>query len=263
MAETRRFTGQTVLITGAASGFGAEAARQFAAEGADLALCDHDAAGLTAICDLLKRQGTQVVQAHVDVTEEAQIAAFVAQILDSNGRLDVAVNNAGIGQDLVPLQATETAQFDQVMRVNTRGVFLGMKHQLPPMIAAKRGSIVNISSAAGLVGAGYLAAYSASKHAVVGLTKSAADEVARHGVRVNALCPSFAATPLFDEMADQVSAPGDLSKAEAYAKIAHRVPMRRVAEAAEIVQAILWVAAPENSFLTGQAIALDGGLTAI
>jgi NAD(P)-dependent dehydrogenase (short-subunit alcohol dehydrogenase family) len=118
---------------------------------------------------------------------------------------------------------------------------------------------LNVASAAGLVGAGMLSAYAAAKHAVVGLTRSAADEYARFGVRVNALCPAFASTPLFNEMADAI----DSDRAEAYKRITTRMPMRRVASPREIVPAMLWLCADENSFMTGQAIAVDGGLTAI
>jgi NAD(P)-dependent dehydrogenase (short-subunit alcohol dehydrogenase family) len=248
-----RHRGRVVLITGAASGFGALAARRFAAEGARLALSD------LAIPDAPEGALAEAV----DVTDEAAMTAHVAAVLARFGRLDVAINNAGIGQALEPVTATDAAAFDRIMAVNARGVFLGLKHQLPPMIAAGRGAVLNVASAAGLVGAGHMAAYAASKHAVVGLTRAAADEVARHGVRVNALCPSFAATPLFEGMAEAVVARHGGSREAAHARIAARVPMRRVAEPDEIVQAMLWLCHDDNAFMTGQAVALDGGLTAV
>ncbi len=204
MAEGR-YAGQVVLITGAASGFGALAARRFAAEGAALALSDVTEAPLVTLAEALRQGGCEVLSGRVDVSDEAEMAGHVEAVMARFGRLDVAVNNAGVGHDLAPLTALSAAEFDRIMAINARGVFLGMKHQLPPMLAAGRGAILNVASAAGLVGAGYLAAYAASKHAVVGLTRAAADEVARKGVRVNALCPSFASTPLFDDMADAVA----------------------------------------------------------
>lgn len=244
------YAGLVVLVTGAAGGFGALAAGRFAAAGATLALSDRD--GVEAAAALT---------AAVDVTDEAQVAGHVAEVMARFGRLDVAINNAGIGQALGPLTDTPLEAFERVMAVNARGVFLGLKHQMPPMIAARSGVILNVASAAGLVGAGGMAAYAASKHAVVGLTRSAADEGARHGVRVNALCPSFASTPLFDDMA------GGLverhGREGAHARISARLPMRRVAEPAEVVQAMLWLCHPDNAFMTGQAVAIDGGLTAV
>lgn len=259
MAEGR-FAGLVVQITGAGSGFGAEAALRFAAEGAKLALSDRNGAALESVAGAL---GKDVLAEAVDVTDEAAIERHVAATLDRFGQLDIAINNAGIGQTLKPLTMISAAEFDRIMAVNARGVFFGMKHQIPPMRAARRGTILNIASAAGLVGAGQLAAYAASKHAVVGLTRAAADEVAKRGIRVNAICPSFAVTPLFDEMADGVGARHDIERSEAYARIAGRVPMGRVAEVGEVVQAMLWACDPANSFMTGQAIPIDGGLTAI
>lgn len=248
-----RFDGQVVLITGAASGFGAEAAKRFAAEGAQLALSDRVA--------FEGPEGALVDQ--VDVSQEADHEAHIARVIERFGRLDIAINNAGIGETMEPITKTRVETFDRTMAVNARGVFLGMKHQLPPMLAAGHGSILNIASAAGIVGAGHLSAYAASKHAVVGLTRAAADEVARKGVRINALCPSFAATPLFNAMADQMADLRGEDRDAAYARISARVPMRRVAEVGEIVQAMLSVCDPANTFMTGQAIAVDGGLSAV
>ena len=256
MADGPRYDGRVVLITGAASGFGALAARRFAEAGAALAISDLRAPDALA-AELGAMAGA------VDVADEGQVAAHVAAVLERHGRLDVAINNAGVGHPLAALTRTPVAEFDRMMAVNARGVFLGMKHQLPPMIEAGRGAVLNLASAAGLVGAGHLAAYAASKHAVVGLTRSAADEVARHGVRVNALCPSFADTPLFAEMADAMTARHGGTREEAHARIASRIPMRRVAEPAEVVQAMLWLCHEDNAFMTGQAVAIDGGLTAV
>jgi len=258
-----RFTGQVVLITGAASGFGAEAALRFADEGADLVLSDLDKRGLLDTCKRLRVHGAKIHAELIDVTKESQVVAHITSAIDRMGPIDVAVNNAGIGQSLAPITETPLEDFDRIMAVNARGVFLGMKHQLPGMIARRQGVILNVASAAGLVGAGQMAAYAASKHAVVGLTRAAADEAARAGVRVNALCPAFAPTPLFDAIADDIGARHGEDRDAAYRRAVSRIPMRRVAAIGEVVQAMLWACDPANSFMTGQAIAIDGGLTAV
>ncbi|MCG6901298.1 MAG: SDR family oxidoreductase, partial [Rhodobacter sp.] len=161
------------------------------------------------------------------------------------------------------LTDTSEADFDRIMKINTKGVFLGMKHQLRGMIARKSGVILNVASAAGLIGAGHMAAYAASKHAVVGLTRAAADEVARHNIRVNALCPSFAPTALFNEIADDLGTRQGIDRTAAYDRVTSRIPMRRVATIDEVVQAMLWACDPANTFMTGQTISIDGGLTAV
>ena len=258
-----RYQDKVVMITGAAGGFGAEAAKRFAAEGALLALSDIDEQGLETLGEQLLAKGVEVFTQKLDVTEEDQIKDHVAACLSKFGTLDVAINNAGIAHEMTPITALDVETYEQTMAVNSRSVFLGMKHQLPPMIKQGAGAILNVSSAAGLIGAGYMSAYAASKHAVVGLTKAAADEVARKGVRVNALCPSFADTSLFSEIADKFGESRGIERDDAYQQISSRVPMRRVAESGEIVQAMLWICHEENSFMTGQAISIDGGLTAI
>lgn len=249
-----RFKDKVVLITGAGSGFGLAAAKAFAAEGAQLALSDVNTDGI----DL---PGALVTT--VDVSQEDQIADQVAAVTKQFGRLDIAVNNAGIGGTLSPIVKTPVEEFDQVMAVNARGVFLGMKHQLPAMMAAGSGAIVNISSASGILGAAGLGAYAASKHAVVGLTRAAADEAARFNVRVNAVCPSFADTPLYNALADEVAERQGITREEASQSITKRIPMRRVAKLEEVTTAILWAADPSNTFMTGQTIAIDGGLSAV
>lgn len=259
----KRFDGRAVLITGAASGFGAAAARRFAAEGAKLALGDITGEPLEALADELRDAGVSVVTEVIDVTREDDAKRLVDACVDAHGGLYAALNNAGIGGGMAPIVKTTAEDFDRVMAVNTRGVFLGMKYQLPVMMEAREGAILNTASAAGVVGAGHVAAYAASKHAVVGLTRSGADEAARYNVRVNAMCPSFSPTPLFNEMADYVGGARGMSRQDAYTHIASRIPMRRVATVDEVVQAMLWACDPENSFMTGQTVQIDGGLTAV
>ena len=259
----KTFQDQVVMITGAASGFGKMAAERFADEGAKLGLSDISADALEAAAGDLRAKGVQVVADVVDVAEADQVAAHVANIVAAFGTVNVGINNAGIGHDLAPVHLLSVEQFDRNYGVNARGVFLCMQQQIPHMLKAGKGVILNVASAAGLVGSGHLSGYAASKHAVVGLTKAAADEYARKNIRVNALCPSFTITPMVEEMASQVSARSGATREQALGSITSRIPMGRVAQPEEIVQAMLWACAPQNSFMTGQALAIDGGLTAI
>ncbi|RMH46443.1 MAG: SDR family oxidoreductase [Alphaproteobacteria bacterium] len=257
-----RFAGQSVLITGAARGFGELAAERFAAEGAGLVLSDRDAAGLDMVAARLVRAGHDVVFEPGDVAEPELSRRLVALAVTRFGRLDVAVNNAGIVNRpaRIPDIAEDVAR--RVVEVDLLGVFWALQAQLAQMEAQFReggrgGAIVNLASVAGLVGAPTLSIYAAAKHGVVGLTRSAAIEYARRGVRVNAICPSFARTAM---VGDTLRDAPDRDRAEA--DLVRGVPMRRLAEPEEVVQAILWAADPANSFMTGQAIALDGGITA-
>ena len=259
----KRFENQVVMITGAAGGFGAAAAKRFAAGGAALVLSDLDKPGLDATAAECRNMNINLVAEVVDITSERQVIAHIEHARAELGDPTICVNNAGIGQSLVPIQNTDADEFDRVMAVNSRSVFLCLKHQIPAMIAARSGAILNVASAAGVIGAGHMAAYAASKHAVVGLTRSTADEVARFGVRVNALCPSFAPTKLFNDMADEIGARHGESRNAAYHRTTSRIPMRRLATIDEVVQAMLWACDPANSFMTGQTISIDGGLTAI
>ena len=171
----------------------------------------------------------------------------------------MAINNAGIGHAMGKLPEVSLADAERVLRVNLLGVFLAMKYQLPVMERQRSGSILNVSSAAGLVGAPQMSVYAASKHGVVELTKTATAEFASKGVRVNAICPAFAATPMVDDLLAVIRRDGAAAKA----RLTDAIPMRRIAEPGEIVEAMLWMLGPGASFLTGHAMALDGGLSAV
>ncbi|MEM8839760.1 MAG: glucose 1-dehydrogenase [Pseudomonadota bacterium] len=258
-----RFQGQSVLITGAASGFGKAAAERFAREGARLCLSDIDLDALSTTGREIAISSDDLITLRADVSREEDVKAQVDAVLATFGTLDIAINNAGVAHAVTPLPEIDIETYERMMAVNARGVFLGLKYQLPPMLLKKRGAIVNVSSAAGLVGAGGLAAYAAAKHAVVGLTKAAADEAARANVRVNAVCPSFATTPLFTDLAEELATSRGLDREATEQRFSARIPMRRLARTEEVVQAILWAADPENTFMTGQALSIDGGLTAV
>jgi NAD(P)-dependent dehydrogenase (short-subunit alcohol dehydrogenase family) len=260
-----RFTGKSVLITGAAGGLGRAAAERFAAEGARLILSDHPSAPLDAVATSI---GGEVATLAGDVTDPGLHEALVALAVEKYGRLDVAVNNAGIANPVNRLPDIPIEEARQVIEVDLMGVFLAMRAQLPQMDRQFRetgtgGVIVNLSSVAGIAGAPTISIYAAAKHGVVGLTRSAAAEYARRGIRVNAICPAFTRTAMVEDgiIADMEGSGAERAAAEAH--VVRGVPMRRLGEPDEIAQAILFAAAAENGFMTGQTIALDGGITAV
>src|SRR5487761_2416019 len=256
---THRYTGQTVLITGAGRGFGALAATRFAAEGAHLVLNDVDADNLAATATACTQMGAQVATAAGDVGDEALHQKLVGLAMDKFGRLDRALNNAGIAHPILRLADISSQQAADVIRIDLLGIFFALKHQLPIMAKQGAGAVLNVASVAGLVGAPMMSVYSAAKHGVIGLTKSAAGEYASKGVRINAICPSFADTqmvqPFFSESKHGPEA--------ALARLTATVPLRRMATPDEIVEAILWMLSPANSFMTGHSLAVDGGLSAL
>ena len=243
---------QVVVITGAASGFGALLAQRLAVMGARLVLGDRDVAGLERVAGALREAGATVLAVPCDVTREVQVKAMVQAAMARFGRLDVGVNNAGILTPMKRFVDTTEDELDRSHAVNTKGVFFCMQQQIRHMLPQGGGVILNIASMAGLGGAPKLAAYAAAKHAVVGLTRTAAVEYARQGIRINALCPFYSATPMVT--ASEV--------AEQQAMLAQGSPMKRLGTPEEIVAAMLMLCARENSYMTGQAIAVDGGLSA-
>ncbi|PCJ75097.1 MAG: oxidoreductase [Rhodobacteraceae bacterium] len=247
------FAGKTVLITGAAAGFGAATAKLFSDAGAKLVLGDISAQGLG------EGLAGDVVTLTGDVSDPAYSKELVNLALDTFGSLDIAINNAGIVHTPAKIPDLAEADCRKIIDVNLLGTFWAMQAQLPVMEAQfaetnKGCAIVNLASVAGLGGAPWLSIYGASKHGVVGLTRTAALEYARKGIRVNAICPSFAATTMAGEA---------VTDPEVEAQMTRGVPMRRLATVNEVVQAILWAANPANSFTTGQNIAIDGGLGAL
>jgi NAD(P)-dependent dehydrogenase (short-subunit alcohol dehydrogenase family) len=251
---TYDFRGQVALVTGASSGMGLATARAFAAQGASVALADINEDALRAANDELTSAGQQALAVVCDVSDEDQVAALVDRTVATYGRLDMAFNNAGI--QVPPSDAADEPAgiFERVNAINLRGVWACMKHELRQMREQGSGAIVNCSSLGGLVGLPGRASYHASKHGVLGLTKSAALEYAPRGIRINAVCPGTIDTPMVADM----EAKGELDMAEAI----RNQPIGRLGTADEIAAAVLWLCSPGASFVVGVALPVDGGYTA-
>jgi NAD(P)-dependent dehydrogenase (short-subunit alcohol dehydrogenase family) len=242
--------GRTAIITGAAGGIGAVTARLFGEAGANVVCADLSLARAQAVADGIA--GAIAVQ--VDVADSASVAAMVAAAVGRFGRLDCAFNNAGIEVEATRTHEADEDVFDRTIAVNLRGVFLCLKHQIAAMLETGGGSIVNTASIAGVGGAPGMPAYAASKHGVIGLTRTAALEYARNNIRVNAVCPGVVRTAMME--AAIAAAP---ARAE---RVAAMHPMNRVAEPEEVARAALWLCSDGASFVTGDALRVDGGVGA-
>ena len=257
---TRRFENKVVLITGAQRGFGGIAASKFAAEGAKLVLCDISADGIAAKAAELKAKGYAVEHLAADVSKEETHVALVGLAMKAYGRLDIALNNAGIVHKSARLPDIDAETMRRMFDVNVMGVFLGMKHQIPAMLKGGGGAITNTASVAGVLGATGLSAYVAAKHAVVGLTKTAAGEFASKGIRVNAVCPGIADTAMAGELL------GQMGRGDAQAgrdKFEALLPSKRMARPEEIVEGMLFASDPANSYMNGHCLIIDGAVMAV
>jgi NAD(P)-dependent dehydrogenase (short-subunit alcohol dehydrogenase family) len=253
----RLLEGKVALITGAASGIGRATSLLFADEGAALVLADIDDAGSQETARLARERGGEAFHVHCDVTDAEQVEAPIGAAVERLGRLDCAVNNAGIGGASAPLADYEQDAWNRVIAVNLTGVFLCMQSELRQMVAQGAGAIVNTASLVGVIGYPYLAAYNASKHGVIGLTRTAALEYASRGIRVNAVCPGWIETPM---VMDEGPAPASIP--EVYEAIAGMAPMKRLGMPTEIAQAVAWLCSDAASFITGHPLLVDGGVTA-
>ena len=247
------FQDKVVLITGAASGFGALLAKTLGERGCKLVLGDLNLDGLQVVAQSLTDLNIDVAFAHCNVTREEDCKLLVDLAVERFGGLDMACNNAGVATALRPLIEMTEKDFDLNFAVNTKGVFFGMKYQIQQMLTQGHGIVLNVASMAGLVAAPKLAPYGAAKHAVVGLTKTAAVEYGKKNIRCNAICPYFSPTPLIANMSyDAPNSP-----------FAQASPMKRLADPQEVVNTMICLLSPENSYLNGQALAVDGGLLAV
>jgi NAD(P)-dependent dehydrogenase (short-subunit alcohol dehydrogenase family) len=243
------FSGKTVLITGAAGGFGRLLASKLSDAGSNLVLGDLNQGALEGLSASLS--GNIAFQ-RCDVTKESDQEQLVDLAISRFGKLDIAINNAGGTSPMKGFLETTEEDLDWNFSLNAKSVFFGMKYQIAAMIAGGGGSVLNVASVAGIAGAPKNTGYCSAKHAVVGMTRTAAVEFARKNVRVNAVCPYFSLTPLVTQS----------NLIERKSQMEAAVPMKRLAEPEEVVAAILSMVMPSNSYLTGQALAVDGGLSA-
>ncbi len=245
--------GRAVLVFGASRGIGEAIVRAFAAQGSRVMLASRNLAALQGLCAELDPSGRRVLAVRADMNSPEDVAGAVEATVQAFGALDVAVNNAGIQTSRQPFIDTPVEAFDEIIGVNLRGVFLAMKSEIRAMLQSGGGSIINLASIAGVRGLPLLAPYTASKHGVVGLTRSGAIEYSEHGIRVNAIVPGTIMTEMLKA--------GPLSTPESTARIMSKIPMRRVAQVDELTGAVLWLASDLASYVTGVMLPVDGGYT--
>lgn len=252
--------GKVVIVTGGANGIGRATCFEFARAGASIVVVDINADDAQATADAIRTEGGDALAVRADVSQSADVQAYVKAATDAYGRIDVLVNNAGISGPFAHLADYPEDRFERVLRINIMGTFMGIKYVLPVMLAQGAGAIINTASVAGVVGAPGLGAYSASKHAIVSLTRTAAGEVGRKGVRVNAVCPGPTQTDLIDSLHASIN-PQDPDSVRAFN--VGRNPMGRYGEPEEVAKVILFLASDAASYVNGVAWLIDGGRTAI
>lgn len=247
------FEGKVALITGGTSGIGRVTAVAFAREGAKIVVSGRREREGQETVDIIKNAGGEAIFVRTDVAKEKDVEAMVEKTVATYGHLDYAFNNAGIEQLPTPLVEQKEEAFDQIININVKGVWLSMKYEIPEMLKNGRGAIVNTASVAGLIGVPGIPIYIASKHAVLGLTKSVALEYAKSGIRVNAVSPAAIETDMVDRFVGK--------EREARQQLAAMHPVGRMGKPEEIADAVIYLCSDKASFITGQSLAVDGGFT--
>lgn len=247
------FKNKVALVTGAAMGMGLATAEAFAKAGATVVMADFNLEAVKIEAKKLEAYGSQILPIQCDVSKEDDVKAMIEQTIKNFGQLDAAFNNAGIMLPNIDTADVNMDDYDKLMNVNLRGVFMCTKYELQVMRQQERGTIVNNSSIGGLIGGAYRTAYIAAKHGVLGLTKSVALEYATRNIRINAVCPGTIDTPMVHKMYEK----GDLVEDD----IARLHPMGRLGKASEVANAVLWLSSPLSSYVTGDYIAVDGAYT--
>lgn len=245
---------KVAIVTGAASGIGRATAILFAEKNINVAISDIDEEGLQETADLIKEQGGEVLSISTDISETDEVENMINQIVDHFGRLDYACNNAGIEGPMTTTVEYTEEDWDRVLNINLRAQWLCMKYEIPAMLE-NGGSIVNVSSILGKVGFAEAPAYTAAKHGLIGLTKTAALEYSEQGIRINAVCPGFIETPMLDRA-------GITADKETKEQTISLHPIGRLGESEEVAEAIVWIASDKASFISGDSLMVDGGYIA-
>jgi NAD(P)-dependent dehydrogenase (short-subunit alcohol dehydrogenase family) len=254
MATPNTFSGKVVFITGASSGIGRATALAFAREGTGVAVADLDAEGGRETARMVEAAGARALFVPCDVSSDRDVRAALDRTIETFGRLDCAFNNAGIeGQQGSTADCSEQ-NWDRVLTIDLKGVWLCMKHEIPLLRKQERGAIVNCSSIAGLVGFPGIPAYVAAKHGIIGLTRAAALELAKSNIRVNAVCPGVIQTPMIDRFTH--------GEAQIQQQLIAGEPVGRLGRPEEVAEAVVWLCSDAASFVTGQPLAIDGGWVA-
>ncbi len=257
MPDRIRLDGRIAVVTGAAGVIGRATMQLLAERGARIAAVDRNGMELESAIAALPASA-QALAVTADVTDEDQVAGYVRATVDRFGTIDIFYNNAGIEGDVAPITQYPVASFRRVLDVNVVGVFLGLKHVLPVMLSRNMGSIINTASIAGLIGSPDIAVYSASKHAVIGLTKSAAIECSKTGVRVNCVCPGLIDSRMLSAI---IEGRNPANAPIPHDKIVERIPARRLGRASEVASIVAFLASDEASYVSGAAYTVDGGRT--